>query len=178
MQDVYHDDLRDFIRHGRLDAYDLTDEELPRFLELWRWSVYNRRTNPTSPDHDAHDMVNRLERHLYGSYGVEIEYNTRLLLRHELEAMLHMNILLEVPHALLYFLDPRRIWQVIPTLRQIARAQRIKPVMGEQTIECRGYPRKLLNGTRLRRIDLLRRRYWHRINPQKPSQRIRQDDWW
>lgn len=178
MQDVYHDDLRDFVRNGRLDAYELTDAELARFLELWRWSAYTRRTTPSSPDFDAYDMVERLERHLYRNHNIEIEYNTRLLLRSELEAMMYMNVLLEAPRALLYFINPQNWLTTIATLRNIRRARRIKPVLGEQERECRGYPRRLLNQARLPRIDLLARTYWRQISPHTTKERIQDDMWW
>lgn len=175
MQDVYHDDLRDFVRNGRLDAYELTDAELARFLELWRWSAYTRRTSPSSPDYDAYDMVVRLERHLHQTFGIEIEYNTRLLLRHELEAMMHMNILLEVPRALLYFLNPQNWLAAFSSLRNIRRARRVKPILGEQELECRGYPRRVLDNASPPRVDLLKRTYWRRISS---KERLRNRIWW
>ncbi len=176
MQDIYHDDLRDFIRNGRLDAYELTDDELSRFLELWRWSAYTRRSSPTSADYDTHDTVNRLEKHLYHTFGVEVEYNTRLLLQQEIEAMMHLNILREIPRAVTYFLW--RPLQLVDTMRNMQRARRVKPILGEQQLECRGYPREVLHRAKLPRTDILKRRYWRRLSQESPVERIEKNTWW
>lgn len=176
-QFVYHDDLRDFIRHGKLDAYELTDDELARFLELWRWGVYHRRNEPSAADYDTFDAVERLEQHLYHTYGVTVEYNTRLLLRQELEAFVHLNLVLQGWRSLWYFLRPDRIFALVRSVRNIRRAKRVRPILGEQELECRGYPRRVLDEARLPRIDLLRRRYWRRINSKSPEERLKARRW-
>lgn len=176
MQDVYHDDLRDFVRHGKLDAYELTDAELARFLELWRWSAYTRRTAPTAPDYDTHDVVNRLERHLYHEFGIEIEYNTRLLLLQQAEPLMYMSVLMSVREAVVYFVwHPMAFFQ---SLRHIRRARRVKPVLGEQRMECRGYPRGVMHKQQLPNTNLLKRRYWRRLSQHTPQHRLEQDQWW
>ncbi len=158
MRDAYSDDLSDFIRHGTLDCYELTDEELARFLELWRWTVWTRRNQPSGPDFEVVDAVTRLQDHLDKAYGVEIEYNTMLLLRQELEPLMYMRVLANVPRAIGYFLRPRNLLALARSLRRTHRYHDVAPVMqhdGE-----RGYPSTVLDQLHERPPDLLRRKYW------------------
>ena len=157
MQDAYSDDLSDFIRHGRLDGYELTDEELARFLEVWRWTVWTRRSQPSGPDFDVVDAVTRLQTHLDKTYGVEVEYNTLLLLRQELEPLMYWRVLANTPRALFYFLRPRNLLALIRGIRRTRRYRDIPPVMQRGQ---RGYPASLLDQVNERAPDLLKRKYW------------------
>ncbi|PJF26743.1 MAG: hypothetical protein CUN53_06695, partial [Phototrophicales bacterium] len=74
MKEAYRDDLSDFIRYGKLDAYELTDEELARLLEVWRWAEWKRRTHPTAIDYDIIDAAKRLQARLARERNVEVEY--------------------------------------------------------------------------------------------------------
>ena len=88
-------DLTEFARHGKLDAYELTDEELARLLELWRWTAWTHRNTPSGPDHDILDEAHRLQRQLARQNNMEMEYNTALLLKQELEPLMHLRVLLD-----------------------------------------------------------------------------------
>src|SRR5664279_3837669 len=101
MANFYKDDLVDFTRYGKLDAYELTDEELAHMLEVWRWSV---GSHDGSPDEDVRAAAQGLQRHLAHAHNIEVEYNTALLLKQEIEPLIYLRALLHVPHALAYFL--------------------------------------------------------------------------
>ncbi len=175
MQDVYHDDLRDFVRYGKLDAYELTDEELARLLDVWRWSVWTKRTGP---DFDVHDLTFRLERRLMRQFDVEVEYNTRFALKHELEPLMYLRVLLDLPRALWYFANPRRWRALVQSIRHVRRYRHIRPVLGEQVTEGKGYPRPTLESTELPCPNLLKRRYWRRISDATLDERERASHWW
>ena len=81
------------------DGYELTDEELASFLEVWRWSIWTRYGRPTSPDHSIDDATQRLQAHMTQHHHVDVEYNTLLLLRQELEPMLYLRLLWDFPRV-------------------------------------------------------------------------------
>lgn len=170
-------DLSEFIRYGRLDAYELTDEELARLLEVWRWTAWVETGTPSGPDHDILEAVHALQRRLAYEQNVETEYNTVLLLKAELEPLMHLRVLLDVPLALRYFLrigGPLALWRAY---RQARRYRRLEPVRGQNGGE-RGYPRRLLETLKLRPPNLLKRRYWRQLSPHSFEQRKRLDRWW
>jgi hypothetical protein len=176
MQDAYADDLSDFIRNGKLDCYELTDEELARFLEVWRWSIWTRLSDPSGPDHDVLDVAHHLEMHMARHHGVEVDYNTLLLLRQEIEPLMYLRVLYNLPHALLYFLDPRNLLHLFRSLRRIGRYKRIKSVSDDHGE--RGYPVRTMDEIKDRAPDLLRRVYWRRIGQNSVEMWRRQDTWW
>ena len=125
MKDAFAEDLSDFIRNGKLDAYELTDEELADFLEVWRWAAWRRRTLPSGPDADIVDTALQFQAMMQQTHGVEVDYNTFLLLRQELEPLMYLRILRELRRALLYFLQPRNLVALVRTLaRAPLRADR------------------------------------------------------
>jgi hypothetical protein len=177
MKEAYQDDLSDFIRYGRLDAYELTDEELARLLEVWRWSEWKRRTHPSAIDRDVIAAAQRLQARLARERDVEVEYNTALLLKAELEALMFARALLDFPRAVAYFLHPRR-W--IHFLRSIIRARRYNRIAPLQDAYGNplGYPAAKLDAFCGRAPDLLKRRYWRQLAPYTFEERKRLDYWW
>ncbi|MCA9903220.1 MAG: hypothetical protein KC547_05130 [Anaerolineae bacterium] len=177
LPDAVHDDLTDFVRHGSLDAYELTDDELAQMLEVWRWSAWRRMHRPSAPDHDIIEQSQRLQRRLAHEHNLEVEYNTTLLLKQELEPLMHLRILLSVPRALIYFLRPRRILALWLTLRRVTRYQRFGPMCiqddGEQE-----YPLESIQRHAGRPPDLLKRPYWRQLSHHSFAMRKRLDLWW
>lgn len=170
-------DLSEFARYGKLDAYELTDEELARLLELWRWTAWKHRTTPSGPDHDILDEVQALQRDLAQKQNIETEYNTILLLKQELEPLMYLRVLLDVPKAVRYFLRPQGWLKLIQALRQARRCQSVQPVRDRHR-GVLGYPRRLLEMYHGRAPDLLKRRYWRQLSPYSFEQRKRMDLWW
>lgn len=172
MADFYRDDLVDFTRYGRLDAYELTDEELAHLLEIWRWSVWKGRA---SPEDDVRVAAQRLQRHLAQAHNVEVEYNTTLLLKQEIEALAYLRVLLDLPKALLYFV--RNGGALFRALRQHRRYSRITPVRDTNGLPL-GYPRALIDALRMQPPDVLQRPYWRQLSPHSFEDRKRLDEWW
>lgn len=170
-------DLTEFARYGKLDAYELTDDELARLLELWRWTAWTHRNTPSGPDHDILDEAHRLQRQLARENNMEMEYNTALLLKQELEPLMHLRVLLDVPKALRYFLRPRGLLALFRALLQARRYRAIIPVRDRQHGGV-GYPRARLDKYRGRAPDLLKRRYWRQLSPYSFEERKKMDYWW
>lgn len=170
-------DLSEFARYGKLDAYELTDDELARLLELWRWTAWTRRNTPSGPDHDILNEAQQLQRRLAQMNNIEMEYNTTLLLKQELEPLMHLRVLLDLPRVLRYFLRPRGLLALFRALRQARRYRDIVPVRDRQQGGF-GYPRGLLEQYRTRPPDLLKRRYWRQLSPYSYEERKRMDYWW
>jgi hypothetical protein len=170
-------DLTEFARYGKLDAYELTDDELARLLELWRWTAWMHRNTPSGPDHDILDEAHRLQRQLARDYNMEMEYNTALLLKQELEPLMHLRVLLDLPRALRYFLRPRGMLALIRGLRQARRYRNIIPVRDRERGGV-GYPRLRLEKYRGHPPDLLKRRYWRQLSPYSFEERKKMDYWW
>src|SRR4051812_4038502 len=101
MANFYKDDLIDFTRYGKLDAYELTDEELAHMLEVWRWSVGR---HDGSPDEDVRAAAQCLQRPLAPAHNVEVEYTPALLLKQEIEPLISLRALLPAPQALAFSL--------------------------------------------------------------------------
>jgi hypothetical protein len=177
MKEAYQDDLSDFVRYGKLDAYELTDEELARLLEVWRWSEWKRRTHPTSIDHDIITAAQQLQARLARERDVEVEYNTALLLKAEIEALMFARALLDFPRALAYFLHPRRWLSLLRALIRARRYCRIAPLQDAYGNRL-GYPAAKLDAFRERPPDLLKRRYWRQLAPYSFEERKRLDYWW
>lgn len=170
MKDAFADDLSDFIRNGKLDAYELTDEELAEFLEVWRWSVWRRRTQPTGPDADVADATYQFQNVMQREHGVEVDYNTLLLLRQELEPLMVLRILREFRQALFYFLQPRNLPALFRSLARARRYQRTAPHVDWRTHR-QGYPRIAMTHIEDPAPDLLQRKYWRRVGPDTPVKR-------
>jgi hypothetical protein len=177
MKEAYRDDLSDFVRYGKLDAYELTDEELARLLEVWRWSAWKRRTHPTSIDRDIIAAAQQLQARLAHERGVEVEYNTALLLKAEIEALMFARALLDFPRALAYFLHPRRWLSLLQALIRARRYYRIAPLQDAYGNPL-GYPAAKLDSLCGRPPDLLKRRYWRQLAPYSFEERKRLDYWW
>ncbi|MEO8396387.1 MAG: hypothetical protein ABI700_25565 [Chloroflexota bacterium] len=172
MANFYKDDLIDFTRYGKLDAFELTDEELVHMLEVWRWSV---GSHDGSPDEDVRAAAQCLQRHLARAHNVEVEYNTALLLKQEIEPLIYMRALLHVPQALGYFL--RHAPALIRALRQHRRYQSLAPVRDTNGAPL-GYPRAVLDSYHGRPPDVLHRPYWRQLSPYDFEARKRLDEWW
>lgn len=170
--DYYRSSLVDFARYGKLDAFELTDEELARMLEVWRWSVWAERS---SPDDDVRAAAQRLQRNLARDHNIEVEYNTALLLKQEIEPLIYLRVLLDFPRALLYFL--RGGGALVRALRQHRRCRQVSPTRDPHGAPL-GYPRQELDSTPMRAPDVLRRPYWRQLSPHNFEQRKRLDDWW
>jgi hypothetical protein len=175
MRDVV--DLSDFARHGKLDAYELTDEELARLLELWRWTAWTHRNTPSGPDHDILDEAQRIQRVMAREHNMEVEYNTALLLKQELEGLMHLRVLLDIPKVLRYFLCFRGVIAFFRALVQARRYREIAP-MRDRVQGDVGYPRRALEAYNGRAPDLLKRRYWRQLSPYSFEERKRMDYWW
>lgn len=170
MKDAFVEDLSDFIRNGRLDAYELTDEELADFLEVWRWATWRQRTQPTGPDADIVDAAQQFQAQMRQRHGVEVDYNTLLLLRQELEPLMYLRILREVRRALGYFLQPQNWRALFRSLARARRYERTAPLVDWRTYQ-KGYPRAAMRQIQDPAPDLLRRKYWRRVGPDAPVKR-------
>lgn len=177
LPDGYDDDLTPFVRHGLLDAYELTDDELARMLELWRWGVWKRRTMPSAPDHDVRDAAQKLQRHLAQTHDLEVEYNTIYLLKTEIEPLMYLRVLLDVPRAMAYFLRPKGIISFVRALVRARRYGKIDSVPAEGAQHLL-YPRETLDEFHGRAPNLLKRRYWRQLSPHTFDERKRLDAWW
>jgi hypothetical protein len=176
MRDIYADDLSDFIRNGKLDGYELTDEELAQFLEVWRWTVWTRYGTPSVPDHTIVDAVQHLQAHMEQRYGVEVDYNTLLLLREELEPLMYMRVLWDIKRVVLYFLRPRNMLLLLRTLSRARRYNRTQPLRDFRTHRF-GYAKADMEQVHEQAPDLVRRKYWHRLGASLQEMRKR-PDWW
>ncbi len=172
MTDYYRGDLADFVRYGKLDAYELTDEELSRLLEVWRWAVWSQRS---SPEDDVRAAAQQLQRHLAQSSNIEVEYNTALLLKQEVEPLVYLRALLDFPKAVGYFL--RNAGALLRALRQHQRCKRTTPVRDANGTPL-GYPRRAFDALHITAPDVLHRPYWRQLNPHSFEERKRLDDWW
>lgn len=175
MRDVI--DLEEFARYGKLDAYELTNDEIAHLLELWRWTAWQHRNHPSGPDHDILDAVQKLQRQLAQTHDIEMEYNTALLLKQELEPLMHLRVLLDVPKALRYFLCPKGIIKLMLAVRQAVRYRAIQAIRDTRRGGS-GFPRRVLDGYHGRAPDLLKRHYWRQLSPYSFEQRKRMDFWW
>lgn len=173
VSEVYRDDLSDFIRYHKLDAYELTDDELAALLDVWRWSIWTTRNEPSAPDADVLDVVRDVQRRMAHEYNVEIDYNTILLLKQEAESLMHLRVLYAVPRALLYFLRVRGIAALVQSIRRIRRYQRMETPIDPHT-KRRAYPRQVL---RERVPDLMNRPYWRPLSSATLDERKRSDTW-
>ena len=176
MRDGYREDLTDFARYGKLDAYELTDEDLARLLEVWRWSMWMER-EPNGADHATIESTRRLQRHLAKHHDLEVEYNTALLLKQEAEPLMHLRVIMDFPKAVGYFLHLSRLWLFVQTLWRTWRYKQLAPAIDSRT-NTRGYPRAALDAYTGRAPDLLKRRYWRQLSPHTFEERKRLDVWW
>ncbi len=170
--DFYRDDLSDFTRYGKLDAYELTDEELAHLFEVWRWSVARQTC---APEDEVRAVAQRLQRGLARTRNVEVEYNTALLLKQEIEPLVYLCALLNAWKAFAYFL--RHGGALIGALRQYHRSQRIAPVRDTNGAPL-GYPRTILDAYHSQPPDVLHRQYWRQLSPYSFEDRKRLDEWW
>jgi hypothetical protein len=169
--DFYREDLADFTRYGRLDAFELTDEELAQMLEVWRWSVARRSSAPAD---EVRAAAQQLQRGLARTRNVEVEYNTTLLLKQEAEALIHLRSLANALHALGYFLHHGAA--LMRALHQYRRYSGITPVRDPDGATL-GYPRHLLDAYHQPPPDVLHRPYWRQLSPHDFEDRKRLDDW-
>ncbi len=169
-EDFLRADLQDFARYGKLDAYELTDEELAHLLEVWRWSVWTGRGAPAD---EVRATTYQLQRELARLHNIEVEYNTAHLLKQEIEPLLHLHALINAPKALWYLLKNGRA--LIRAWMQMRRYQRTKPLCDADGAPL-GYPRRALG--RRRAPDLWAQPYWHQVSPYTFEQRKRMDYWW
>jgi hypothetical protein len=172
-----HGDLAEFARYNRLDAYELTDAELARMLEVWRWHAWTRDRDVPAADRAVIACVRDLQRRLAYTYDIETEYNTALLLRQEIEPLMHLRALGEALASLRYCLNPARWIAVLRALLHIRRYRRIDPVIDAEG-RWVGYPRRRLERFRGRAPDLMRRKYWRPLGGESYAERKRSDVWW
>ncbi|MDZ4764191.1 MAG: hypothetical protein SGI73_06525 [Chloroflexota bacterium] len=177
MNETYQDDLSDFVRYRKLDAYELTDEELAAMLEVWRWTQWMARNQPSTLDYDVIDATQRFQRHLARDKNVEVEYNTALLLKSEIEPLMILRLLFSVPRVLGYCLNPRRWWALLRAAHQIRRYQRLRPLQDAYGNPL-GYPVERMLALHPHTPDLLKRRYWRQLSPYTFADRKRLDYWW
>lgn len=177
MREGFPEDLRDFIRNGALDAYELTDEEIARMLEVWRWGVWRERAALHTAERDVRESTQRLQRHLARTYNIEVEYNTAFLLKQEIEALMFLRTLRDVPRAIAYFLRPTRWFALLRAHRRAKRYEHLPPAADGHGNE-HGYPAMELAEFRGRAPNLLKRRYWRQISPYTFEQRKQKDQWW
>jgi len=177
MNAAYRDDLVDFIRNNKLDGYELTDEELAQFLEVWRWSVWTHRATPTGPDYEINDAVQHLRRYLASNHNIEVEYNTVLLLKQEIEPLMYWKVLRDLPRALRYFLGLKGLLSLVRTWRQVRRYNQLEPARDAYANPL-GYPVSAMCEYRDKAPDLLKRPYWHPIGLQTLEDWLSLDDWW
>jgi hypothetical protein len=170
MKDAFAEDLSDFIRNGKLDAYELTNAELAEFLEVWRWMVWRRRTLPSGPDADIVEVAQQLQALMRDEYGVEVDYNTLLLLREELEPLMHLRVLRDLRRAVAYFLQPRNLLSLLRVMSRARRYEQTAPLVDWRTYR-RGYPRAAMRQLNEPAPDLVRRKYWRRVGPDTPVKR-------
>ncbi len=170
MKDAFAEDLSDFIRNGKLDAYELTDDELAAFLEVWRWAVWRQRTLPTGPDADVVDAAQQFQTMMKQTHGVEVDYNTLLLLRQELEPLMYLRVLRELRRAICYFLQPRNLIALFRTRARVRRYEHTAPLVDWRTYQ-KGYPRAAMSQFEDPAPDLLQRKYWRRVGPDTPVKR-------
>lgn len=171
-------DLADFIRYGKLDAYELTDEDLARLLEVWRWHVWHAAPDDRPAAEQAVTAAVRdLQRGLAQRADVETEYNTAILLKTEIAPLLHVRHVRDGVRSLLVLVQPRSWLGLVRALRDVRRWRRLPPVTDGQGGR-HGYPRDRLAGLRRRAPDLLRRKYWRPISPHTYEERKRSDEWW
>jgi hypothetical protein len=169
--------LLDFVRFDALDAYELTDDELARLLELWRWTALHRRQQPNGIDYDIQEAVRSLQRELAEQHGIDLEYNTALLLKQEIEAQMHWRALCDAPRAMWYFVQRARIIALVRAIFRQRRYARIDAGHSERSRD-RGYPREQLAAFNARPPNLLRRRYWRSLTPHDFEARRRMKWWW
>lgn len=170
MKGAFAEDLSDFIRNGKLDAYELTDEELSEFLEVWRWSAWRQRTQPSGPDADISAAAQQFQAMMRRQHGVEVDYNTLLLLREELEPLMYWRVLREIRRALTFFLNPANIMKLLRVMARTRRYDRTPPMVDWRTYE-HGYPRAAMQCFEDPAPDLLQRKYWRRVGPDAPVKR-------
>lgn len=176
MRDAYCDDLSDFIRNQKLDCYELTDDELTHFFEVWRWTVWRRRRD--GADADVLDATHHLQAHMAQSYRVNVDYNTLLLLRQEAEPLMHWRVLTQVWAALLYFLNPAHLPLLWRTIRRTRRYDSVRPATEGNDQTRTGYPKRCFVRLEERPPDVLRRTYWRQIGPQRFDVTRCPDLWW
>lgn len=176
MKDAYADDLSDFIRNGKLDGYELTDEELAQFLEVWRWSMWTRYGTPSVPEHNINDAVHRLQAHMLQCYGVEVDYNTMLIMRQELEPLMYLRVWWDMRRVLLFFLKPQNWLALVRSVIRARRYEQLHPLEDRRTRQ-RGYAKADMERVNERAPDLVRRKYWHRLGASPIEQRER-PGWW
>ncbi|MBW4438611.1 MAG: hypothetical protein KME04_15830 [Pleurocapsa minor GSE-CHR-MK-17-07R] len=169
--------MADFARFGSLDAYDLTDDELAQMLELWRWTVWKAAHQPSAVDHDILQAVQAFQRQLAEKHDLDMEYNTALLLKQELEPLMHFRALRMFPAAMWYFV--RRLNPLV-FLRAWHRARRydaLEASRGQRPSD-RGYPRELLESFRGRPPNMLKRKYWRSLTAHSYDERKQMKRWW
>ncbi len=170
MDEFYRSDLKDFARHGVLDAYELTDEDIAHLLEVWRWSVWTERDDVSD---EVRAALATLQRHLANNHNIEVEYNTAMLLKETAEPLLYLRVLRDFPDAILYF-----ICHPLRYLRAVWHSHRANvPPQRNTNGDPLGYPVERMPG-KLRAPDLLRRHYWHRVSSYTFAERKRLDYWW
>lgn len=177
MNEAYQDDLSDFVRYGKLDAYELTDDELACMLEVWRWTQWTTRSQPSALDFDVIDSTQGLQRRLANDKNIEVEYNTALLLKSEIEPLMVLRILFSIPRAVLYCLNPRCWWALVRAIRQIRRYGRLRPIQDAYGNPL-GYSTAHMSHVQPTAPDLLKRRYWRQLSPYSFEERKRLDYWW
>jgi len=176
-QEEVCDDLSEFARYGRLDAYELTDHELVQMLEVWRWHIWTHGRDLPAADRAVLEGVRDLQRRLARTHDIETEYNTVLLLKEESEPLMHVRMLGEACASLRYCLNPRRWYGLLLALLHIRRYRKIQPVTNSDGARI-GYPRRLLAQFRGRVPDLMRRKYWRPLSGDTYEERKRSDAWW
>jgi hypothetical protein len=169
--------MAEFARFGTLDAYDLTDDELAQMLELWRWTVWKAAHQPSAVDHDILNAVQAFQRQLAEKHDIDMEYNTALLLKQELEPIMHMRALRAFPSAIWYFVRRLNPLVFLRAWYRARRYDRLEPSRGQRPGD-RGYPRDLLEAYTGRPPNMLKRKYWRSLTSESFDERRRMKRWW
>jgi hypothetical protein len=168
--------LEQFARYGRLDAYELTDEEIARLLEVWRYEIWRDGARTQLSDRQILDAVKSLQRRLAYEHDIEIEYNTLLLLKTEIEPLANYAVLRDGLRALCWFLHPLRWWTFARVSWRARRYRKIDPARVQDEL-LEGYPIYSLNRFRGRAPDLLKRKYYRPFSAHSYEERKKLDEW-
>jgi hypothetical protein len=139
--------------------------------------VWRKRNQPTAPDFDVLEASRKIQRQLAAKYNIEVEYNTTLLMKQEIEPLMYLRVLLDVPKAIAYFVRPSRWLPLVRAFRQARRYKRVEAMIDPRSKQtC--YPKFFLETFRIKAPNLLKRPYWRQLSPYTFDQRKQMDYWW
>lgn len=170
--------MTDFVRYGMLDAYELNDDDLAQMLELWRWTVWMRANQPNGIDHDVLEAVHSLQRKLAQNQNADLEYNTAILLKQDIEALMYLRCLFNAPRAVWYFARRMRVFTLMRAFIQSRRYSKMQRSYSEGSAANRGYPRHALEHFHGKAPDMMKRHYWRSLTFKTFQERKHCEMWW